>query len=351
MAITKELFGKTRSGEEVYAYTITNKNGMSICAITYGAILKNVFVPGKKGKVDDVVLGYDKLWMYFQNGSCFGATIGPVANRTENGQFSIGNKQYQLPINDKKKNNLHSDLKNGFHKKVWTATEEKNAVTFSLVKKDGEMGHPGKMKVSVTYTLTDKNEIKIHYYATTDKKTVINLTNHSYFNLSGIASDCMEHTKLTLNASHYTPVRRDSIPTGEIAPVKGTIFDFTKPKAIGKDIEKVENKQIKYVKGYDHNWCIDGWKNNGKLLKIAECEDTKSGRSMEVYSDLPGVQFYAGNCIGTNTGKGGYKNIKRKGFCLETQYYPNSAADSRFPQPIFDAKTPYETTTVYKFNW
>jgi len=350
MAITKELFGKTRDGKDVYAYTISNKNNMSICVITYGAILKNVFVPNKKGKIDDVVLGYDKLYMYFTNGSFFGATVGPMANRTENGTFTIGSKTYQMPVNDNA-NNLHSDMKEGFHKRVWDAEEGKNSVTFSLVKKDGEMGHPGTMKVKVTYTLTDKNEIKIQYHADTNKKTMINMTNHSYFNLSGIASDNMEHTSLQLNCSNYVPVRKDAIPLGGVEPVKGTIFDFTKAKKISKDIEKKENIQIKNVKGYDHNWCIDGWKNNGKLLLAAVATDAKSGRTMETYTDLPGIQFYAGNCIGSNIGKGGYKNMKRKGFCLETQYYPNSANVKDFPQPIFDSKNPYDTTTVYKFIW
>ncbi len=351
MAITKELFGKTRDGKEVYAYTITNKNNMSITVMTFGAILKNVMVPDKKGKVDDVVLGYDKLWMYFKNGSCFGATIGPIANRTENGRFSIGKNVYQLPVNDRKVNNLHTDLVNGFHKRVWDATEGKNAVTFSLTKKDGDMGHPGVMKVSVTYALTDKNEIKIHYHADTNKKTVINMTNHSYFNLSGAKSDNIEHTILKINASNYTPVRKDAIPTGEIASVKGNEFDFTKPKAIGKDIGKKTNEQIKICGGYDHNFCIDGYKPDGKLRLAAVATDNKSGRTLETYTDLPGVQFYAGNFIGENTGKQGYKNCKRKGFCLETQYYPNSANEKNFENPVFDSKKPYDTTTVYKFIW
>ena len=350
MAVTKELFGKTKDGKEVYAYTISNKNNMSICVINYGAILKNVFVPNKKGKIDDVVLGYDKLYMYFKNGSFFGATVGPMANRTENASFKIGSKTYTMPVNDNA-NNLHSDMELGFHKRLWDAVEGKNSVTFSLTKKDGEMGHPGTMKVQVTYTLTEKNEIKIHYHADTNKKTMINMTNHSYFNLSGIASDNMEHTSLQLNCSNYVPVRKDAIPLGGVESVKGTIFDFTKAKKISKDIEKKDNIQIKNVKGYDHNWCIDGWKGNGKLLLAAVATDAKSGRTMETYTDLPGIQFYAGNCIGSNIGKGGYKNMKRKGFCLETQYYPNSANVKDFPQPIFDSKNPYDTTTVYKFIW
>lgn len=349
MAVTKELFGKTRDGVDVYCYSIENKNKMVAKVITFGAILKNLYVPDKKGNAEDVVLGYDKLWMYFKNGSCFGSTIGPIANRTQSGKFKLGNKEYEMPVNDRGINNLHTDLDFGFHKRVWDAEEGKNAVTFSLEKKDGEMGHPGTMKVSVTYTLTDKNELKISYRATTNKKTVINMTNHSYFNLSGPKSDSIENTKLTLLASHYTPVRKDAIPTGEILAVKGTPMDFTKEKKIGKDIGKKEFQQIKYCGGYDHNWVVDDW--NGKLKKVAIARDEKSGRSMTTYTDLPGVQFYAGNFIGSNIGKEGYPNGKRKGFCLETQYYPNCANEKNFPHPIFDKDTPYETTTVYAFEW
>lgn len=349
MAVSKELFGKTRDGKEVYCYTIENKNKMVAKVMTFGAILKNLYVPDKKGKVDDVVLGYDKLWMYFKNGSCFGSTIGPIANRTKAGSFALGKNEYHMPVNDRGVNNLHTDLVNGFHKRVWDATEGKNSVTFSLTKKDGEMGHPGTLKVSVTYTLTDKNELKITYHADTNKKTVINMTNHSYFNLSGQKCNNIEHTKLTINASNYTPVLKDAIPTGEIAPVKGTPMDFTKEKSIGKDIAKKEFDQIKICGGYDHNWVIDGW--NGKLKLAAVARDTKSGRTMETYTDLPGVQFYAGNFIGSNMGKEGQPNGKRKGFCLETQYYPNCANEKNFPQPIFDSKNSYDTTTVYKFIW
>lgn len=347
MSVTKELFGKTRDGKEVYCYSIENKNKMCAKVITFGAILKNLYVPDKKGKLDDVVLGYDKLWMYFKNGSCFGSTIGPIANRTALGAFSLCGKKYQLPVNDRGKNNLHTDLVNGFHKRVWDAVEGKNSVTFSLKKKDGEMGHPGNMKVSVTYTLTDKNELKITYHADTDRKTVINMTNHSYFNLSGPKSSNIEHTKLTINASNYTPVLEDAIPTGEIASVKGTPMDFTKPKKISKEIGRKDFAQIKICGGYDHNWVVDGY--NGKKKLIATAVDDKSGRTMEVYTDLPGVQFYAGNFIGSNIGKEGYKNCKRKGFCLETQYYPNSANEKNFPNPIFDKNHPYDTETIYKF--
>lgn len=349
MGVEKSLFGTMKDGMDIYAYTITNKNGMAAVVMTYGAILKNLYVPDKKGKKDDVVLGFDKLYRYYRNTDCFGSTVGPICNRTEKGEMVVGKKVYQLDINDRKKNNLHTHLVEGFHHRVWDAKEGKNAVTFSLVKKDGEMGHPGTIKVSVTYTLTDKNELKLTYHAESNKNTLMNMTNHSYFNLSGVKSDSIEKHKLTLYASKFTPVRKDAIPTGEIADVKGTPFDFTKAKVIGKEVNCFDNIQLKQARGYDHNWCIDGY--NGKMKKCALVEDPKSGRSMEVSTDLPGVQFYAGNWIGDLIGKDGVRNCKRKGLALETQYYPNCAGKSAFECPIVGPGKPYDTETVYKFNW
>ncbi|MBR5421357.1 MAG: galactose mutarotase [Lachnospiraceae bacterium] len=349
MAVTKEFFGTTREGEQVDCYTITNKNGMRAEVITYGAILKSLYVPDKKGKAEDVVLGYDNLWMYFKNGSCFGATIGPVANRTKGGTYTVNGKKVQLPINDKKANNLHSDLNCGFHKRVWKAEAGKNCVVLSLKKKNGDMGHPGNMDVKVTYTLTDKNELKVSYLATTDKPTIINLTNHSYFNLSGPASPSVLDHSLTIHASRFTAVDKQSIPTGELPEVKGTPMDFTKPKKVGRDIEKSDFVQIKNVRGFDHNYCIDKW--NGKKQLAAELSDPRSGRSMKVYTDLPGVQFYAGNFIANNTGKAGYPNQPRKGLCLETQYYPDAQNNPSFPQPLFTPDKPFESTTVFAFEW
>ncbi len=349
MSVEKSLLGKLKDGKDIYAYTITNKNGMSAVVMTYGAILRNLYVPGKKGETDDVVLGFDQLYRYQRNTDCFGSTIGPICNRTEKGEMVMGKKVYNLAINDRKLNNLHTDLVNGFHHRHWDAAEGKNAVTFSLVKKDGEMGHPGTMKVSVTYTLTDKNELKITYHAESNKNTLVNMTNHSYFNLSGKKSDSIEKHKLTLHASKFVPVRKDAIPTGELKDVKGTAFDFTKGKLIGKDVNDFSDKQLKQAHGYDHNWCIDGY--NGKLKSCALVEDAKSGRSMEVFTDLPGVQFYAGNWIGNLIGKDGRRNCKRKGLCLETQYYPGSAGKSDFFCPVVGPGKPYDTTTIYKFNW
>lgn len=349
MSVTKELFGTMKDGKDIYAYTICNKNGMSAVVMTYGAILKNLYIPSQKGKTEDVVLGYDKLYRYYKNTDCFGSTVGPICNRTEKGEMKVGKKVYQLAINDRGLNNLHTHLVEGFHHRVWDATEGKNSVTFSLVKKDGEMGHPGTIKVSVTYTVTEKNELKLTYHAESNKKTLMNMTNHSYFNLSGPSSDSIAKHKVTIFASKFTPVRKDAIPTGELMDVQGTYFDFRKPKAVGKDVDKFDNIYLKMAHGYDHNWVIDGY--NGKLKKCAFVEDPKSGRTMEVSTDLPGVQFYAGNWIGSNIGKEGYKNCKRKGLALETQYFPNCAGNPDFLCPIVEPGKPYDTTTVYKFGW
>ena len=348
MSVERSVFGTTPEGKEVECYTITNKNGMRADIITYGAILKNLYVPDSKGRVQDVVLGYDKLWMYFKNGSFFGATVGPIANRTKDGCYKVNGKKVQLPINDKKANNLHSDLYNGFHKKLWKSEAGKNSVKLSLDKKNGELGHPGNMKVTVTYTLTDKNELKIDYNATSDKDTVINMTNHSYFNLQGPASKSIHDHILTINASRYTEVDAQAIPTGNLPEVEGTPMGFRKPKKIGKDIEQ-DFKQLKLVKGYDHNYCIDGY--NGKKKLIAEVSEPKSGRRMKVFSDLPGVQFYAGNCIGKNKGKNNFPNMPRKGFCLETQYYPDAINHENFEHPVFGPDKEYHTTTIYQFEW
>lgn len=348
MSVTSEFFGKTRDGRDVICYTISNKNGMRAVVMNYGANLKNLYVPGKKGKVDDVVIGYDKLWMYFTNGSNFGCTIGPVANRTANAQYKLNGKTVKMVVNDHKTNNLHTDLKNGFQRRIWDAKTGKNYVDFSLVKKNGDLC-AGTMKVSVRYTLTDKNELKITYHAESDKDAVINMTNHSYFNLSGQKSMSMLDTKMTILADQITEVDKNMIPTGKLIDVKGTAFDFTVAKKIGRDIEKTENDQLKKAHGYDHNYVVKGY--NGKKRKIAVAEDAKSGRSMEVYSDLPGVQFYSGNWIAENNGKEGNKNCRRKGFCLETQYFPDAMNQDGFEKPVFGPGKNYDTETVYRFYW
>jgi aldose 1-epimerase len=346
MGVVKEKFGTTKDGREVSLFTLENKNGMQAKVTNYGAILVNLLVPDKNGKLDDVVLGFDNVEGYFNNGSFFGTVIGPNANRTGGASFEIDGKTYQLDVNDGP-NNLHTDKEKGFHKQLWNAEIGDNSVTFSLESKDGELGFPGNKKVSVTYSLSEDNGLKLAYHGTSDANTLINLTNHTYFNLSGHDAGKIEDHILTLHAANYTPVVAGAIPTGEIAPVAGTPLDFTKPKAIGKDIN-ADFEQLKLVQGYDHNFVIDGA--DGSLKEIAEAEDPKNGRKMKVFTTLPGVQFYAGNCIGEETGKGGVLYKPRMGFCLETQYYPDNIHHANFPQAVFGPGKDYDSVTVYQFS-
>lgn len=346
MSVKTASFGTTKEGKEVTKYTIENKNGVRADLIDYGAILVNLFVKGSDGTERDVVLGYDTVAGYEADTSFFGATVGPIANRTKDAAFEINGVKYQMDVNDNE-NNLHSHFVEGFHKLIWNASFYENSVTFKLEKKDMAMGHPGNMKVKVTYTLTDDNELKIHYEATTDRDTIINMTNHTYFNLNGHDSGTILDELLCLKAGKYTPVLPGAIPIGEIAAVRATPMDFTEPKKVGAEIE-ADCEQLLLVKGYDHNWVVDHW--NEELRLIATLQDEKSGIVMETYSDLPGVQFYAGNCITPVTGKGGAKYAPRCGLCLETQYFPNSANQEGFPRPLFGAEKPYDTTTVYKFK-
>lgn len=342
----KVLFGTMKDGTPIYLYTLENSKGMKAQVINYGAILVRLFVPDKEGKAEDVVLGYDRLEDYFVNVANFGATVGPNANRIANASFTLEGVTYQLAVNDGT-NNLHSDANLGYHKKVWDASLGSDSVTFSLEAPEGEMGFPGNKKIELTYTLTEDNEIKIHYHGVSDKNTIINMTNHSYFNLAGHgAGEVYDHI-LTLNASHYTPVAAGAIPTGEIAPVAGTPMDFTKPKRVGDEID-ADFEQLELTGGYDHNWVLDG--EAGTLRHIATVEEPASGRTMKTYTDLPGVQFYTGNFMEKDTGKEGAAYNRRYGLCLETQYYPNTANESGFPSAVFGPGREYDTTTVYKFE-
>lgn len=344
----KEIFGTTKKGAEVTAYVLTNRNGMMAKVINYGAILTELHVPDKDGKLADVCLGYDSIEGYEINPSFFGAVIGPSANRIADASFAIDGVTYNIPVNDGK-NNLHSDIPAGVHKRIWEAKENgENSVTFSIKSEDLDMGFPGNKVMSITYELTDNNEIKLIYNATSDKKTVMNLTNHSYFNLSGAdsATPILDHV-LTLNAKNYTPVVKGAIPTGEIAPVAGTVMDFTTGHAVGERIND-DFEQLKLTLGYDHNFVLDDY--SGKVREIATVEDPKSGRIMKVSTDLPGVQFYAGNCIAPCTGKKGVHYDRRFGLCLETQYYPDTIHHENFPACVFGPGNDYHSTTVYAFT-
>ena len=347
MALTTRNFGVTKDGSQVTLYSIHNKNGVTAEVMDYGAILVNLLVPDSKGETDDIVLGYDKLEDYFVNDCFFGAVIGPSANRIAGAQFTIDGETYHLPVNDNE-NNLHSDHATGYPKRMWQAQILDNGVVFSLEDADGSMGFPGNKHVKVTYTLTDENELKLDYHVTSDKKTLINMRNHSYFNLAGHNAGSIEDHKLQILGKAYTPVVAGAIPTGEIAPVAGTPFDFNVPTRIGDRIND-DNEQLKLVQGYDHNWVLDDC--SGQVRKVAEVTEPVKGRTLTVYTDQPGMQFYAGNCIGQHTGKAGASYGKRCGLALETQAYPDSVNRDNFPDVIYGPDREYRTTTIYKMSW
>ncbi len=344
MALKKRNFGV--DGQEATLYTLENSKGMKAEVTNYGANLVNLFVPDKNGVVEDVVLGFDSVKGYMKNGSFFGATIGPSANRIGGAKFTIDGVEYHVDVNDGP-NNLHSHMQDGYHKMLWDVEEGENSVTFTVRDTDGYMGFPGNKELSLTYTLDEENGLTLHYHAKSDKNTVMNPTNHSYFNLDGHKSGNIEDHIMMINASCYTPVVPGAIPTGEIATVKGTPMDFTSEKVVGKEIRE-NMEQLLLTQGYDHNWVVDGW--DGSLKHIATTIGPKSGRKMHTYSTLPGVQFYAGNCIGDEPGKDGAFYTKRSGLCLETQYYPNSINTPNFPSCVFGGDKEYDSVTVYRFE-
>lgn len=344
MALKKRNFGV--EGQEATLYTLENSKGMKAEVTNYGANLVNLFVPDKNGVAEDVVLGFDSVKGYMKNGSFFGATIGPSANRIAGAKFTIDGVEYHIDVNDGP-NNLHSHMQDGYHKMLWDAEEGENSVTFTVRDTDGYMGFPGNKELSLTYTLDEENGLTLHYHAKSDKNTVMNPTNHSYFNLDGHKSGNIEDHIMMINASCYTPVVPGAIPTGELAPVKGTPMDFTSEKVVGKEIRE-NMEQLLLTQGYDHNWVVDGW--NGELRHVATTIGPKSGRKMHTYSTLPGVQFYAGNCIGDEPGKDGAFYTKRSGLCLETQYYPNSINTPSFPSCVFGGEKEYDSVTVYRFE-
>lgn len=347
MAVEKKLFGKGPQGQEIYLYTITNNKGMAAAVSNLGAVLVNLLVPDKDGNVEDVVLGFDKAEDYFKNPSFFGAVIGPSANRIAGASFVIDGTTYQLDVNDND-NNLHSHKDNGYHKQLWDAVEGENSVTFTLEDADGNMGFPGNKKIAVTYSLNDSNELKLHYHGSSDKKTILNLTNHTYFNLDGHGSGSIEEHEICLYASCYTPVVAGAIPTGEIATVQGTPMDLTTAKKIGAEIN-ADFEQLQLTGGYDHNWVIDN--QNDGLTLFATVKAPRSGRVMKAYTTLPGFQFYAGNFVEEQQGKGGAVYGKRHGFCLETQYYPDSVHHDNFPSCVFGGEAgDYDSVTVYAFE-
>jgi aldose 1-epimerase len=339
-------FGKMPDGAAIQIYTLTNSHGLEAKIITYGGAVVSLKTPDKSGKMGDIVNGFDSLAGYLQPEPYFGALIGRYGNRIGKAQFSLGGKEYHLPKNDGA-NTLHGGER-GFDKRVWTARElPDSGLELTYLSKDGEEGFPGNLKATVVYHLTDANELKIEYTATTDKDTVVNLTNHTYFNLRGAGeSDILGHLMM-LNADKFTPVDAGLIPTGELRPVAGTPFDFRKPTAIGSRIEQNE-EQLKLGKGYDHNWVLN--RSGNGLSLAARVEEPTSGRVMEVHTTELAIQFYTGNFLdGTLKGKGGKAYGHRSAFCLETQHYPDSPNKPAFPSTELKPGQTYHSTTVYKF--
>lgn len=346
--ITKRAFGKTTNQEQVELYTLTNANGVEVRIMTYGGTVVSLKVPDRNGKLDDVVLGYDSLDGYLKNSPYFGAIIGRYGNRIGKGRFSLDGKEYTLSKNDGE-NTLHGGTR-GFDKAVWKAAEVKTkdgvALSLGYFSKDGEEGFPGNLSVTVVYTLTNKNELKIDYSATTDKTTVVNLTHHSYFNLASHGT-VLGH-EVMINAGKFTPVDAGLIPTGELRSVKGTPMDFTASNAIGARIDQ-PYEQLVLGRGYDHNWVLD--RSSKNPLLAARVYEPTSGRVIEVYTTEPGIQFYSGNFLdGTITGKGGSVYDKRSGFCLETQHFPDSPNKPGFPSTVLKPGQKYHTITIYRFS-
>lgn len=334
-------FGTMNDGTAAQLFTLKNSNGMEVSITNYGGIVTSVKVPDKNGNIDNVVLGFDDLEQYKSDHPFFGAIAGRYANRIAKGRFELNDEVYELAINNGE-NHLHGGVE-GFDKKLWDAevNEDENAVTFSYLSPDGEEGYPGNLDVEVTYTLTDENELQIDYHATTDKATVVNLTNHSYFNLSGDPSRGILDHLVTIHASQYTPVDDGLIPTGELRAVEGTPFDFTEPEYVGARIDSIPP-------GYDHNFVLD---NPGTgIRKIATVEHEESGRIMEVYTDQAGVQLYTGNFLdGSFMDRKGNPIEQYAALCLETQTFPDSPNKPNFPSPVLNPDETYETRTIYQF--
>ena len=345
MSVIQQEFGMTGDGHKVSLYVLENASGMRAAVSDFGALLVKLEVPDHSGKLRDVVLGYDSVQEYEVNMPFFGAVIGPVANRTGNAKFTLHGKTYQLLANDGK-NNLHSDSISGFHKRMWTAQPGDDCVTFTLDSPDGDMGFPGNKHCAVTYALTRENGLEIRYRVTSDADCPVNMTNHSYFNLMGQGQGTIESHKLQLTADYFTRADQESIPTGQILPVAGTPMDFTTMQVVGERIDS-DYDQLNFAGGYDHNWALNDYGTGVRKVAVVEAPD--GGVTMEVSTDLPGVQFYAGNFITPHTGKNGVLYQKRSGLCLETQFYPDSVNKPDFPSCIFGPDRPYETTTIFQF--
>jgi aldose 1-epimerase len=346
--IRQQPFGQTKDGTTVNLFTLRNNKGAEVGICNYGGLVIFLKVPDRSGHFGDVVLGYDDLADYIKDSPYFGALIGRYGNRIAKGKFTLNGKEYTLAVNNGP-NALHGGLK-GFDKVVWEprllASPEGPALELRYTSKDGEEGYPGTLSVTVVYTLTEDNALQIEYTATTDKDTVVNLTHHSYFNLAG-RGDILNH-QVMIPADRFTPVDSTLIPTGELKAVDGTPFDFRTPTAIGARINQ-EDEQLKFGKGYDHNWVIN--KPPGQLGLMARVYEPTTGRVLEVWSTEPGLQFYSGNFLdGSLTGKGGWVYQFRNGFCMEPQHYPDSPNQPNFPSVVLKPGQVYQNTIIYKFS-
>lgn len=346
--ITREDWGE-HDGKPVYLYNITNENGFSVSITNYGGNIVSILAADKNGRVADVAPGFDNLQDYIEKGSPNGAIIGRYANRIAEGEFSLAGKTHQLEVNSPP-NHLHGGS-GGFAKQVWKSEEFENiqgiGIILNYTSEDGEASYPGKLDVQVTYTITEDNEIMMEYEATTDKTTIVNLTNHAYFNLAGHdAGDILDH-QVMINANQITPVNQHLIPTGEFMEVEETPFDFRDYHAIGERID-ADHQQLKYGNGYDHNYVLRG--NQGSLRTAARAYDPQTGRMLVVYTTEPGLQFYTGNFLNGVEGKNGATYGMRAGFCMEAQHYPDSPNHDNFPSVTLQPDETYRQTTIYRFT-
>ncbi|WP_340112063.1 aldose epimerase family protein [Maribellus mangrovi] len=348
VAIPADNFKTEIDGKPVSLYTLKNSKGLLVQITNYGGKVVNLWTPDKNGNFGDIVLGFDNIESYENTGEIyFGSLIGRYGNRIAHGQFTIGDTTYQLAQNNGE-NGLHGGIK-GYNNVVWDATQpDDHTLILTYLSPDGEEGYPGNLNVKVQYQLTDDNELKIEYWATTDKATPVNLTHHSFFNLKGAGEGTVNDHILEINADKYTPVDEGLIPTGELAPVEGTPMDFRTPTAIGERID-ADFEQLKFGNGYDHNWVLN--QAGDGLTSAAKVVEPASGRTMEVLTNEPGLQFYGGNFLdGTVTGKEGVPYVFRGAFCLETQHYPDSPNKPEFPSTILEPGDEYYSICVYKFG-
>jgi aldose 1-epimerase len=351
MKITEESFGRLEDGRAVQLYTLANEKGMTVKITDFGGIIVSIETPDRAGHVADVTLGFDRLDAYTQNPAYFGALIGRYANRIGNAAFTLNGAAYRLQKNDGN-NHLHGG-EMGFHKVLWDsaviADGGAEKLELKYLSKDGEEGYPGNLSVRVLYSLSGDNAIVIEYFAEADRDTIVNLTNHAYFNLGGHDAGSITDHRLYINAGSFTPIDSECIPTGEIRTVVGSPMDFTAMRPIGKGLAGEElYEQLRFGYGYDHNYVIDN--EAGGITKAAEVIDDKSGRRMEVFTDKPGIQLYSGNHLDGIAGKGGAVYGKRCGFCLETQYFPDSPHKKDFPSAVLRAGEKYRFTTIYRFS-